>query len=126
MGKTRDRFPGPSIEEETQYENRAAGDNPVDPGAIRYVDGSFLMLDSTGLFNPRDGTDDKVGASPTDTTPADLLAKLAAGSNITITLLNAGGNEQLEISSAGGIGDVLLSDCGIILWNDSCETICKG
>lgn len=37
-----------------------------------------------------------------DTTPAKLAAKLAAGGGITLTVLNPGGNEQLEISTVVG------------------------
>lgn len=46
------------------------------------------------------GVDDhKVLVSATDTTPGYLQEKLAAGFNIQLNLLNAGGNEQLEIAS---------------------------
>jgi len=47
----------------------------------------------------------KVMVSSTDTTENYLESKLSAGSNITITKLNPGGNEQLQIAStASGNG----------------------
>ena len=51
-------------------------------------------------------TDKNVAASGTDTTPADLWSKITAGSNISFTLNNAGGNETVTISaslSGGGM-----------------------
>lgn len=55
MARTPDRTPGPSIEEETQYEDRGVGNDPTIPGALRYVNGEFRMLDGAGVFNPRTG-----------------------------------------------------------------------
>lgn len=43
--------------------------------------------------------DHKVLVSATDTTPGYLQEKLVSGFNIQVNLLNAGGNEQLEIAS---------------------------
>lgn len=52
------------------------------------------------------GSDDKrVKVSLDDTTPGFLEDKIVAGTNISITTLNAGGNETFEISATGG-GDV--------------------
>lgn len=50
------------------------------------------------------GTDEFVKVSASDTSAGYLGSKLVAGSNITLTTLNAGGNEQLEISATGGGG----------------------
>jgi hypothetical protein len=47
-----------------------------------------------------------IKASPTDTTPAELFAKLAAGAGMTLTLLNPGANEQVELAAAGSAGDL--------------------
>jgi len=49
-------------------------------------------------------TDEKVKASPADTTPSELLAKIAAGSGISLAILNPGANEQLQITGSGGGG----------------------
>jgi hypothetical protein len=43
-----------------------------------------------------------IKVSPADTTPADLLAKLAAGTGMTLNLLNPGANEQVELAAGGG------------------------
>lgn len=56
MPQTPDREPGESYEEGTVYDNRIAGDVPVEAGGIRYVNGAFSMLDALGLFNPRAST----------------------------------------------------------------------
>ncbi len=45
-----------------------------------------------------------VQASPTDTMPSTLINKLAAGTNISLALLNPGANEQIQITSIGGGG----------------------
>ena len=44
----------------------------------------------------------KVMVSSADTTENYLESKLSAGSNVTITKLYAGGNEQLQLASTGG------------------------
>ena len=44
----------------------------------------------------------KVKARSSDTTEDYLYSKLSAGSNITISILNSGANEQVQISSSGG------------------------
>lgn len=43
----------------------------------------------------------KVKVTDADTTPGNLSDKIAAGEGIDLTVLNPGGNEQLEISSEG-------------------------
>ena len=45
-------------------------------------------------------TDVLVGNSASDTTPGYLSAKVAAGNNVTLTTLNSGGNEQLQITAS--------------------------
>lgn len=49
-------------------------------------------------------TDEKAKVSSNDTTPGFLNGKLVAGTNITLTENNNGGNETLTISAAGGGG----------------------
>lgn len=50
------------------------------------------------------GTDISVKVSANDTTTGFLEDKIVAGTNITLTTLNDGANETLEISAAGGGG----------------------
>lgn len=45
-----------------------------------------------------------VRVSDTDTTLGSLINKIVAGTNITITQNNVGGNETITISSSGGGG----------------------
>lgn len=45
----------------------------------------------------------KVKVTDADTTPGNLSDKIAAGDGIDLTVLNTGGNEQLEISSEGTV-----------------------
>lgn len=53
-------------------------------------------------------TDEKIKISSNDTTTNYLQSKLAAGTNIAITVLNEGGNEQLSLSATGsGLSDEL-------------------
>jgi hypothetical protein len=47
------------------------------------------------------GAGDQVKVSSDDTTRDYLEGKVVAGTNVTITTLNPGGNEQLEISASG-------------------------
>lgn len=52
------------------------------------------------------GTDEKTKVSSNDTTADYLENKLIAGNNIDISVVNDGGNEQVQISAtASGIGD---------------------
>ncbi|MDD5342779.1 MAG: tail fiber domain-containing protein [Patescibacteria group bacterium] len=53
------------------------------------------------------GTDELVKVSSNDTTAGYLNGKLVAGSNITLTELNNGANETLQISATGGSADNL-------------------
>jgi hypothetical protein len=51
------------------------------------------------------GADEKAKVTSADTTTNYLDSKIVAGSNITKTILNPGGNEQLQISAAGAAAD---------------------
>lgn len=55
------------------------------------------LLEGSGV----QGQDVNVKISLDDTTPGFLEDKLVAGSGINVTVLNDGGNEQLEISTSG-------------------------
>lgn len=50
------------------------------------------------------GSDQLVKISPTDTAASYLESKIVAGTNVTITKLNPGANEQLRITASGGSG----------------------
>jgi len=51
-------------------------------------------------LNPAVDLDIKVAASATDTTPDFLFPKMAVAGNLTKTLLNGGGNEQVQIADS--------------------------
>jgi len=74
-------------------------------GQVLQFNGSLWVPASAG------GSDTfKTKVSGTDTTEDFLESKIVAGSNITITKLNSGGNEQLEIASSGGGGTQIIFD----------------
>lgn len=54
MVRTPDRYPGAREEEEVQFQEQST--DPTVEGAVRYVSGSFRMLDGTGVFDPRAGS----------------------------------------------------------------------
>jgi len=58
--------------------------------------------------------DEKVKASSTDTTANYLENKLTAGSGITLTKLNPGADEEIEIASTGGSDTSIYTDNGTI------------
>jgi hypothetical protein len=55
MPTTPDRAPGPSAEEQTNYEVQT-GVSTVGEGEQLYSDGQFKMRDSAGEFDPRSGS----------------------------------------------------------------------
>ena len=72
--------------------------------------GALYFNSSTGALNVWSGsawvaiqadTDVKVSVSANDTTPNFLLAKLTAGTNISLTETNDGGNETITITNTG-------------------------
>ncbi len=56
-----------------------------------------------------DSSDEKVKVSINDTVASYLSSKIVAGANITITVLNPGGNEQLQIAGLGAGGGTSLA-----------------
>ena len=54
MPRTPDRRAGPLEEEEIRLEDRTADGDPVVEGAIRRVGGCVRILDSTGVYDPRE------------------------------------------------------------------------
>jgi hypothetical protein len=75
-------------------------DNPAYPPAIT----CYRYCGPKGIENMPAGTDEKAKVSSNDTTAGYLNGKLVAGSNITLTENNNGGNETLTISADGGGG----------------------
>ena len=74
-----------------------------------YVDdrGIEIQLTEDGAVKGGGGSsaDEKAKISSADTTTGYLEDKVVAGTNITITKLNTGANEQLEISTGGAVGE---------------------
>jgi len=67
----------------------------------RDVDNRTLPNDpSSSLHASTKDYSEKVKVSSDDTTAAHLFAKLAAGTNVTLTKKNAGANETVEIAAA--------------------------
>jgi hypothetical protein len=58
------------------------------------------------VTEPSTTTDEFVKVSGTDTTTGHLIDKVVAGSHVTLTTQNSGGNEQLEIAVAMGMSDL--------------------
>jgi len=82
----------------------------VDNDGNALATGALYFNSSTGALNVWSGsawiaiqsdTDVKVSVSANDTTPNFLLAKLTAGTNISLTETNDGGNETITITNTG-------------------------
>jgi len=88
----------------------------VDDGAVHqgslYVRTNGELYQKTGTANTTwvlksssaGSVDEQVRTSVTDTTTGYLSDKIVSGTNVTLTTLNPGGNEQIQISSTGGSG----------------------
>ncbi len=59
--------------------------------------------------NPRN-LDERVGVTDADTTSKYLNEKIVAGTNITTSILNPGGDEKLQINATGLAGLLPLED----------------
>src|SRR5438105_277092 len=73
--------------------------NTVDGNTYRRSGGAWAAI-STGATS-----DHKVGNTGADTTPNYLSSKLSAGSNVTLTTQNPGGNETTQVSATTQVGD---------------------
>lgn len=73
------------------------------------INAQMLLGGGSGTVNTLGGNG-KAKVSSNDTTPDFLLSKLVAGSNITLTENNNGGNETITIASTGGSGSVNWGD----------------
>jgi hypothetical protein len=91
----------------------------VDTSTTAPSDGDVLTWNDTdGVWEPQaggsgSGTDESVKVSSNDTTAGYLATKLVAGTNVTLTPNNDGGDETLTISASGsGSGVNELGDVG--------------
>jgi hypothetical protein len=82
---------------------QALTNKTIDGVSLTTLGSSSDYLNAAGSYTAiPGGTDEAVKVSSNDTTSGFLGSKIVAGSNITVTELNDGGNETLEISSTGG------------------------
>lgn len=73
---------------------------------------NILSVQGDGLYAT---SDHKVKITTNDTTPNFLLSKISAGTNISVALLNSGGNESIQIScTSGGILSVATTDTSTV------------
>lgn len=104
MPRTPQRFPGVAREDDSiQFEDR--GSDPVELGSVWRKGDELFARDDLGVFNLRQGgggSDENVKVSANDTTAGKLNGKLVAGSGVTLTEENDGGNETLRIDATGG------------------------
>lgn len=101
MPVTPERSRGESSTEGIQLDDLPVGNEPTTAGEIRLVDGELLARDGAGLFNLREGEDEKVKVSADDTSAGYLETKLSAVSPLSLTTRFSGGNEVREISIGG-------------------------
>lgn len=66
------------------------------------TDWCIQALSVRGINNASSGADEKVKVTAADTTAGYLNQKIVAGSNVIVTVINPGANEQYEIASTGG------------------------
>lgn len=90
MGATPDRFPGPREETEIQFEEDT--EVPSTAGYMKYVNGEFQFVDSTGLYDPRR----VLHASEHEKSGDDIISLLQ--------LSSSGGTEYqaIEVDDSGG------------------------
>lgn len=95
-----------SIADVNRYANEytISGSSPSSPseGDLWYDTSANILkyYNGTVWAGISGDTDVLVGNSASDTTPGYLSAKVAAGNNVSITTLNSGGNEQLQITAS--------------------------
>lgn len=89
-----------AVSKKHTHSNKTLLDNLTSAGA-----GNQVLTDD-GTYKEMSGGGDTVKVSATDTTSGYLSAKLVEGDNITLTKLNSGGNETIEISAQANITTV--------------------
>jgi len=134
MGRTPDRTPGPSVEEETQYEDRTADGDPTITGALRRI-GDYLRYKATSLvqqvlqvrnypvgFNDVDlsGVSDgqflSYEASSKTIKPVTGSGALPAATEVGQVLFSYDGSSfTVEMPLTGDIDGWLTDDHGILL-----------
>ena len=77
----------------------------IDASADKMQDVIYYKKDINGGLDSN-----TVAVSPNDTTPNYLENKITPGSNITVTTINEGGNEQLQISASASATDTNCSN----------------
>ena len=65
---------------------------------------TMCAVEIHGITTAPVSNDHKVAVTGADTTPNYLASKLVAGTNVTLTTLNPGANEQIQIDVTGGSG----------------------
>ena len=102
----------PPVEEYLMAMEMPATYNPVDVAGyakiVFDVDNKNVVVHWSDGTHATFGDDKRVMVSGSDTTPDYLANKIAAGTGVQVQLVNAGGNEQLLISSDGGFFNAFL------------------
>lgn len=80
----------------------AAGQTAAGKIVALQVDDQGRLQTSGGGGGGTAGANNKAGVTVADTTPDFLQAKLAAGANVTLTVLTPGANERLSIAATPG------------------------
>lgn len=81
--------------------NEPATYNNISRALFAIIQASVSYFAAQGIPTNAPTDDDQVAVSGNDTTPGFLIQKLAATGGITFNILNAGGNEQLQIDGSG-------------------------
>lgn len=127
MPRTPDRRPGKQIEDDyVEFQDR--GTSPGVVGSIYRKTNSLFAQDAIGEFNLRQGaggSDEDVKVSSNDTTAGKLSDKLVEGSGVTLTELNDGGDEDLEISAVGALCHLIITTWGGVVYDTAGEIIRK-
>jgi hypothetical protein len=97
-------FVDSAVTQVARWKNVPAGFDDVDLTGITNGQG-LAYNDTNKQFEPQTfagGADELAKVSANDTTAGYLNGKLVAGSGVTLTEQNDGGNETLEIAAGGG------------------------
>lgn len=117
MGQTRDRTPGPSIEEETQYEDRTADGDPTASGAIRRLGDELRYKEASALSQILKARGYPAGFKDVDLTGVSdqQILKYDATSKTIIPGASAGGGESNLGANVGTGADVFRDKTGVTL-----------
>lgn len=127
MPRTPDRRPGRQLEDDAiEFEDRQITTGTV--GTIYRKTNSLFGYDAIGEFNLRQGaggSDENVKVSSNDTTAGKLVDKLTEGPGVTLTELNDGADEDLEISAVGTLCHLVITTWGGVVYDNAGEVIRK-